>query len=81
MSKDLWIQAHDELVEEYMEDNPSVSWTEAYDRCAEHASERMGDNLADQIDLLNDESRENPDNVTVSNDRYMVTGFNPKEAI
>ncbi len=50
MSKALWTQAHDELVEEYMEENPSVSWTEAYDRCAEHASERMGDNLADLCD-------------------------------
>lgn len=58
MSKELWVQAHDELVEEYMEDNPSVSWTEAYNRCAAYASERMGDNLADQIDQLNDERKE-----------------------
>lgn len=77
MSKELWIQAHDELVEEYMEDNPSVSWTEAYDRTAEHASERAGDNLADLIDQGRKESRENPNNVTVSS-QFMVTGFNPR---
>ncbi len=58
MSKDLWIQAHDELVEEYMEDNPSVSWTEAYNRCAAYASERMGDNLADLGDQLRKELQE-----------------------
>lgn len=41
-----------------MEDNPSVSWTEAYDRTAEHASERMGDNLADLGDQLRKQARE-----------------------
>ena len=58
MSKELWIQAHDELVEEYMEDHPSVTWEQAYDRCAEHASERMGDNLADLADRLRMEAKE-----------------------
>ncbi len=58
MSKALWIQAHDELVEEYMEENPSVSWEQAYDRTAEHASERMGDNLADLGDRLRKEMKE-----------------------
>jgi len=58
MSKELWIQAHDELVEEYMEENPSVTWTDAYNLCAEHASERMSDNLADLADQLCDELQE-----------------------
>ncbi len=58
MSKELWIQAHDELVEEYLETYPKATWTEAYDRTAEHASERMGDNLADRIDQLNDARKE-----------------------
>ncbi len=58
MSKELWIQAHDELVEEYMEQYPSASWTEAYDKCAEHASERMGDNLADLGDQLRKQMQE-----------------------
>jgi hypothetical protein len=50
VSKELWIQAHDELVEEYLERYPTATWNEAYDRCADFASERMMDNLADQID-------------------------------
>ncbi len=50
MSKELWMAAHEELVEEYLEDNPEASWTEAYDRTADYASERMGDNLADLAD-------------------------------
>lgn len=47
MSKEMWMAAHEELVEEYLEDNPEASWTEAYERTADYASERMGDNLAD----------------------------------
>ena len=58
MSKELWIQAHDELVEEYLEQYPTASWTEAYDRTAEHASERMGDNLADLGDQLRKQAKE-----------------------
>ena len=50
MSKELWIQAHDELVEEYLERYPSASWSDAYDKCAEGAQERMMDNIADYAD-------------------------------
>lgn len=58
MSKELWIQAHDELVEEYLEEYPNASWTEAYDKCAEFAQERMMDNLADLGDQLRKQLRE-----------------------
>ena len=50
MSKELWMQAHDELVEEYLEEYRNATWTEAYERTADQASERMGDNLADLAD-------------------------------
>ena len=59
MSKELWIQAHEELVEEYLEEYPDASWTEAYDRTADYASERMGDNLADLGDQLRKQAKEN----------------------
>ena len=58
MSKELWIQAHDELVEEFLEEYPDATWEEAYDKCAEHASERMGDNLASLGDQLRKELQE-----------------------
>ena len=50
MSKELWIQAHDELIEEYLETNPDAKWSKAYNKCADFASERMADNFADLVD-------------------------------
>jgi len=58
MSKKLWMDAHEELVEEYLEEYPDADWAEAYNRTTEHASERMGDNLADLGDQLRKQLRE-----------------------
>ena len=33
MDKEFFIQCHEELVDEYMENNPDASWEEAYDAC------------------------------------------------
>lgn len=60
MSKELYIEATEQIIEELMEKDPSLSWDEAYDISADLAYDRMTDNLADAIDhyrLLKKEGR------------------------
>jgi hypothetical protein len=54
MSKELFMDAHEELIEEYMELHPEVSEAVAYDRTADFAHDRMTDKLYDHADHLND---------------------------
>lgn len=35
MSKEIFIAAHEKLIERYMNDHPDVSWHEAYEKTAE----------------------------------------------
>jgi hypothetical protein len=50
MSKEMWLRAHEELVAEYLEAHPGVSWTAAYELTAEHVNDRLADRYAAQID-------------------------------
>lgn len=50
MSKELYIEAHEELVEEYLGEHPGVDWSQAYEATADKAYDRMTANLADRID-------------------------------
>jgi hypothetical protein len=50
MSKELFIQAHEELIEKYLERHPNATEAEAYDKTADGAYDRMTDKLADMID-------------------------------
>ena len=43
MSKELFRSAHDELVEEYMNQHPDATWKEAYEITAYKAHDRMLD--------------------------------------
>jgi hypothetical protein len=52
MSKDAYIKAHEQLIDEYLEDHPSADWTEAYEKTADKAFERARENYADYIDEL-----------------------------
>ena len=49
MSKELFMAAHDQLVEEYLEAHPNADWSEAYEATADAASHRMRENIADMI--------------------------------
>lgn len=49
--KELWLAAHEELVNELM-DEEGLSWEEAYERASESATSRMIDRLADKADYL-----------------------------
>jgi hypothetical protein len=50
MSKDLFIAAHEELVEEYLEKHPEADWGIAYEATADAAGERYRDKFADMVD-------------------------------
>lgn len=50
MSKELFMAAHERLIEEYLEAHPNATEAEAYDKTADFAYDRMRDDLADRID-------------------------------
>ena len=50
MSKELYMAAHEELVEQYLEAHPEATWSEAYEATADGAYSRMTDRLADAAD-------------------------------
>lgn len=58
MSKELFIKAHEELIEEYMLDHPEADWSEAYERTGDLAYERMRDKWASMIDEAHDRAKE-----------------------
>ena len=54
MSKEMFIQAHEELIAEYLEAHPDASESEASDKTADAAWERTRDRYADMIDAARD---------------------------
>ena len=52
MSKELFIDAHEELIEIYLEQHPDATEAEAYDKTADAAYERMRDKYADMVDAV-----------------------------
>ena len=57
MSKELWIAAHEQLIEEYLDEHPDAEWDEAYHKTADFASDRMADNFAHMIDSARDRAK------------------------
>lgn len=55
MSKELFMAAHEELVEEYMLEHPDIEWSIAYEETADLAWDRMKDNLTALADKAIDE--------------------------
>jgi hypothetical protein len=54
VSKELFMAAHEELVEEYLEAHPDADWSEAYEKTSDSAYNRMGDKYAHAIDAERD---------------------------
>ena len=48
--KELFMAAHEELIEEYLAEHPDADWSEAYEKTADGADERSRDKLSDTID-------------------------------
>ena len=45
--KDLFIAAHEELIEEYLEAHPESDWSDAYEKTSDAAYARFQDKCAD----------------------------------
>jgi hypothetical protein len=58
MSKELWMAAHQELVEEYLLDHPDADRAEAYDKTADFASDRCRDKFADMVDAAKQRAKD-----------------------
>jgi hypothetical protein len=56
--KELFIAAHEELIEEYLEAHPEADWSEAYEATADKADERMRDKFADMVDAAHDREKD-----------------------
>jgi hypothetical protein len=50
MSKEMYIDSHEQLIQEFMEKFPDADYFEAYDKCADKAYDRYRDNFADLVD-------------------------------
>jgi hypothetical protein len=57
MSKELYMRAHEELIEEAMEADPTLTWAQAYTLTAAGAHERMVDKLANAADEAKDRAK------------------------
>jgi hypothetical protein len=58
MSKEFFMAAHDELIEEYLEAHPNANWSQAYDATADAAYGRMQDRMADWSDAIRQQRKE-----------------------
>ena len=57
MSKELWIAAHEQLIEEYMDAHPHASYQEASDATADFAQDRVIDRIAAMADSLKERAK------------------------
>lgn len=48
--KELFIAAHEELIEQYLLDHPNADWNEAYEKTSDGAYDRYRDKFADMVD-------------------------------
>lgn len=58
MSKELFMAAHEELIEQYMNDHPDASWDEAYEKTGDAAYDRMRDKFADMVDAAKQRAKD-----------------------
>ena len=58
MCKDLFIAAHEELIEEYMAEHPDADWYEAYEKTGDSIQDRYADNFGGMIDAARMKAKE-----------------------
>lgn len=58
MSKEIFIAAHEELIEEYLETHPGATEAEAYDKTADAANDRYRDKFADMVDAAKQRAKD-----------------------
>jgi hypothetical protein len=58
MSKEQFIEAHEELISEAMDSDPLLTYERAYDICADKAYDRSQEMWCDYADYLSDMERD-----------------------
>jgi len=56
--KELFIEAHEELIAEYLDAHPNATEQQAYDLTVDAALDRMTDMLSDRIDAAHDRMKD-----------------------
>lgn len=56
--KELFIAAHEELVQEYLDRHPEATWEQAYDLTADKADARYRSKFADLIDAAKQRAKD-----------------------
>jgi hypothetical protein len=56
--KDLYLNALDAMIDEYIDQNPDADWSEAYDACADGAYDRARADLFDAADHFRKQAKE-----------------------
>lgn len=56
--KELYIDAHEELIEQYLLDHPDADRDEAYDKTADRAYDKMVDKYTDMIDAAKQRAKD-----------------------
>jgi len=57
MSKEMYIAAHEQMIKEFMEENPEATEDEAYVKTADAAYGRMVNNMTAQADAYADREK------------------------
>jgi|GEM_PF-3371216 len=67
MSKELYIAAHEELIERYLEEHPEATEAEAYEKTADGAFDHYADKLGSMIDCARSRAKDWPRTRETSN--------------
>lgn len=58
MSKEMFMVAHEELIERYLEAHLDADWNEAYEKTADDAYDHMRDKFADMVDAAKQRAKD-----------------------
>ena len=56
--KELWLQQHERMMDEYLDEHPDADWAEASAATADKVTDKVRDNMAAQIDEARDRAKE-----------------------
>ncbi len=57
MCKEWFMAAHEELIEEYLNEHPDADWGEAYKATEDKIQDRYAGNVGDMIDAARDRAK------------------------
>ena len=58
IGKEMFMRAHERLVEEYQDAHPEADWSKAYEATTPHVMARVESDIADLVDAAKDQAKE-----------------------